>query len=284
MSEVAVRWGRWRPRLVSAVLACACCLLPRLVAGQSPDKAACVAAYEKGQNERKSGALKSAKQEFSICADAACPDVTKGDCTTWSAELDASIPTVTFIVKDESGADLTAVAVSVDGAPLASSVGSTSVVVDPGSHRFRFEAAGLPAVEQTVLLREGEKNRQISVVLKAADGAEAGGKISPATWVLAGVGGAGLIAFGVLGGIGLGEQTDAEDTCAPSCSDDVIDPIRTKFIAADVALSVGLASLGAALVVGLVTGLGSGSSGAVSARFEVRPAPGGGAASFAIGF
>ena len=269
---------------LGVVIFCGCWLAPAVARAQAPDKAACVAAYEKGQNERKSGALKSAKQEFSVCADAACPDVTKGDCTTWSAELDRSIPSVTFIVKDEAGADLTDVVVTLDGAPLVSSIGSAALEVDPGSHRFRFEAKGLPAVEQTVLLREGEKNRQVSVTLakpRAAGGG--GGAISPATWVLAGVGGAGLIAFGVLGGLGLREQSDAEDTCAPRCSDEVIDPIRTKFIAADVALSVGLASLGAAVVVGLVTGLGSSES-KVSLRIELRPVASGGLAGFALGF
>lgn len=284
MSEVSgPSSGLRRLAIIATVGAFA--MAPQVARAQAPDKAACVAAYEKGQNERKNGALKSAKHEFGVCADAACPDVTKGDCTTWSAELDASIPTVTLIAKDAGGADLTEVVVTLDGAPLVSSIGSAAIEIDPGSHRFRFEAAGLPAVEQTLLLREGEKNRQVSVVLaKAAEGAGSGREISPATWALAGVGGAGLIVFGVLGGLGLSEQSDAEDNCAPSCSDDVIDPIRTKFIAADVALSIGLASLGAALVVGLVTGLGPGSSGAVSARLQVRPAPGGGAASFAIGF
>ncbi|MBL8740836.1 MAG: hypothetical protein JNK04_07075, partial [Myxococcales bacterium] len=125
-----------------------------------------MAAYEKGQNERKAGALRSAKRELTVCADPSCPDVTKGDCTTWLAELEASLPTVTLIVKDADDADLTAVSVSVDGAPLVSALGAAAIEVDPGSHRFRFEATGFTPVEQTILLREGEKNRQVSVVLR----------------------------------------------------------------------------------------------------------------------
>jgi len=248
-----------------------------------PDKAACVASYENGQNQRQEGALRRAKKEFSRCADPACPDVTKGDCTTWSAELDKSIPTVTFVVKDEGGADLNDVAVLMDDQPLVPKISGAAIEVDPGSHRFRFESKGFSAIEQAVVVREGEKNRPVSIVMqKPAGKGGGGGSISPATWVLGGVGVAGIGVFAVFGGIGLSEQSDAESTCAPRCGDDVIDPIQTKFIAADIALSIGLASLGAALLVGLVTGLDSGPEPEVSARFEVFPAPGGAVAAFGL--
>lgn len=223
-------------------------------------KAVCVAAYGDGQKARDEGKLRAAKAAFEVCAADACPDVTKKDCTIWHGEVEAALPSLSFVVKDAAGADVNALTVTMDGEALATRLDGKAIPVDPGTHTFRFEKAGEAPVVREVLVREGEKARKVEVVIGAVAGPTPGagagsGGISPATWVLAGVGGAGLVVFGVLGGLGLSAKSDAEATCMPHCSDAVVDPIRAKFIGADVALSIGLASLAAGLTVGLVTGL-----------------------------
>lgn len=246
------------------------------------EKAACVAAYGDGQKARDEGKLRAAKAAFEVCAAEACPEVTKKDCTVWYGEVEAALPSLSFAAKDGAGGDLTEVSVTMDGEALATRLDGKAIPVDPGTHTFRFEKAGEAPVVRELLVREGEKARKLEVVIGAvvgpAKGADTGsGGISPATWVLAGVGGAGLVVFGVLGGLGLSAKSDAEATCMPHCSDAVVDPIRAKFIGADVALSVGLASLAAGLTVGLVTGLdGGGSAQPATALFWGASASAGG--------
>jgi hypothetical protein len=53
-----------------------------------------------------------------------------------------------------------------DGARLAGSDGA-AVAIDPGEHKFTFEREGMPTAESTVVVREGDKNRRIQVILQA---------------------------------------------------------------------------------------------------------------------
>jgi hypothetical protein len=166
---------------------------------------------------------------------------------------------------------------------LATKLEGKSVPVDPGKRIFRFEREGAPPIEQEVVIKQGEKNRKVAVSWKAAapstDGPTEGGdvSISPGTWVLGGIGLAGLTVFGVLGGLALSEKSDAEETCAPSCADSVVDSIRAKLIVADVSLAVGVASLGAAVVLGVLSAMDGQAEASPKAalRLDLAPAEGG---------
>jgi hypothetical protein len=73
---------------------------------------------------------------------------------------------VVFDIKDAAEGDLVGVQVSIDGnAPGVAGV--TAVPLDPGPHAFHFEAAGVPSVDKTLVLREGERDRRVSVVIGA---------------------------------------------------------------------------------------------------------------------
>jgi len=78
------------------------------------------------------------------------------------------MPTLVFAAKDGAGNDLFAVTVAMDGAPLTTSLDGRPLSIDPGEHAFRFETAGQPPVDKTLVLREGEKNRVESVTLGPA--------------------------------------------------------------------------------------------------------------------
>ncbi len=219
-------------------------------------KAECVAAYDQGQQLRARGALREAREQFLVCADPACPNATRSDCTVWVGELDASVPTVAFAVTAEDGKDVTDVTVFVDGVKLVESLDGKALPFDPGKHTLRFERAG-KTVTLELVVREGEKNRTVPVAFggttslpKPAE--EGGGTISPGVWVLGGVGVAGLGLFGVLGGVAIAERSDAQDTCAPSCTDAEVDGIRTKLIVADIGLGVGLAASAGAVILAIV--------------------------------
>lgn len=246
----------------------------------APTQQACVQSYEDGQKLRAEGKLSAARREFLVCAETSCPDLTKNDCGAWLAEVDASVPTLSFAVMDRAGNDVTDVRVTIDGTLLVERLDGKAVPVDPGPHKLSFDRAGEPTVTMELVVREGEKNRKVDVRFGggATSGSSGGGisAVSPAAWALGATGIVGLSIFGVLGGLGLSEKSDADDTCSPNCTDEVVDSIRTKFIAADVALSVGLLSLGAGVAIGIATGLSGDGNEQASAQWFVSSTPFGG--------
>jgi hypothetical protein len=208
----------------------------------------CVQAYEDGQQARKRGELKKAAEAFTVCAAESCPDLTKTDCVQWLGEVEAQRPTVVLALVDENGKDVANARVFVDGELHAESLDGKALALDPGPHKVRIVVLGKPEVSEELVVREGDKLRKVELKLGAAGEGSALGSISPITWVLAGVGGASLVTFATVGGLGL-----AGRSCAPTCTDDEVAAIETKFIVADVFLAVGLTSLAAGLVVGLVS-------------------------------
>jgi hypothetical protein len=127
-------------------------------------------------------------------------------------DVERSLPTVTFVVRDEAGRDLDAT-VQVDGRAI--KVLGRAQPVDPGTHVVRATSPGRATHEQRVAFAEGEKARLVAVTLPASDpsapaptapaeaAAPAGGTGGPsrtAPWIVTGVGG-GLFVLG--GAIGL---------------------------------------------------------------------------------
>ncbi len=227
------------------------------------DKEACVQAYDEGQRARARGALLAARGHLLVCAEDDCPVATKGDCASWLVEVEASTPTLVLAAVDRKGNDTTAVKVTLDGRTVAERLDGKAIPVDPGKHVLSFEAPGVAPITREIVVRQGEKNRAVEVSwAEQQEGGPArpGGvvAISPGTWVLGGLGLAGLTVFGVFGGLALSEKSEAEETCAPRCTDAVVDSIRAKLIVADISLAVGVASLGAAVVLGVVSALDTG--------------------------
>jgi hypothetical protein len=128
----------------------------------------CVDANSRGQELRRTGKLSAAREQFRACAVEACPDMVRTDCTKRLDELTQAQPTIAFVVKDASGADVIAVKVTVDGRPLADGLTGTALPVDPGQHVFAFQAAGQATATRTLVITEGEKGRREVVALIAA--------------------------------------------------------------------------------------------------------------------
>lgn len=269
--------GAWVLLIVAVVLA-----FGREAVAQ-PTGPACVAAYEKGQGDRQRGQLDEALREFETCSNDACPDLTKGDCVKWLAEVDAMMPTLSIVVQDDAGSDLASAKIYVDGELVKDGLDGKALAVNPGKHTLRVVVPGKPESKAELVVREGEKARRVEFRMSdAPDVKPSGGSISPATWVLGGIGAASLVGFAIAGGIGLAEKNDA--TCAPNCSDAEVDSIRTKFIAADVLLAVGLTTLAAGVVIGIVSYATSDDGANASARLELVGGPASAALAFTYDF
>jgi hypothetical protein len=133
----------------------------------SPTKSECVAANETAQDLRTTGKLRAARQKLAICTADSCPGAIREDCAQRLQEVGAAMPTLMIEAVDVSGHDLTSVRVVMDGAPLVTQLGGAAIEVDPGEHRFVFDAEGFNRKSDTVLVREGQRNRNLRVVLEA---------------------------------------------------------------------------------------------------------------------
>jgi len=196
-----------------------------------PSTNECLAASDaslKAGNEHK---LLSERQELLICAASSCPGEIRKECARRVEEVNASIPTLVFQAKDPTGADLSAVKVTMDGNVLAEQLNGTALAVDPGEHSFTFETAGQPTVEKQLVVHEGEKERREAIQFgspanddvnhpteTAASGGHKTQKIVAV--VVAGVGVVGLGVGGTFGIMAISKKNHAQDLCStPQCND-----------------------------------------------------------------
>ncbi|WP_437627850.1 hypothetical protein [Sorangium sp. So ce1151] len=159
-----------RARSALALSLAAALSLAGIDARAQPSKRACAAAYERAQGLRRDGKLIAAREALIACSQPTCPAAAVADCGPWLAEVEKSLPSVVIAARDAGGRERLDVRVFVDGRLLAAALDGKALPVDPGPHTFRYEPAGGPAVEERVLIREGEKNRAITVILGAPPG------------------------------------------------------------------------------------------------------------------
>jgi hypothetical protein len=221
---------------------------------------ACATASEEGQVLRDRGELRDARALLVKCAAETCPAVIRKDCAEWLEAVDRRMPSITPRARDDQGRDQTDVRVLADGELLADKLDGRSIAIDPGPRRLRFERAGSPAVEHSIVVREGEKARPIDVVFGAPPAAArppaptggGGLHIPVASWILGGVavvGGGGFALFAIRA---KGEVDEMRTTCAPGCDPSRVDAAKREALIANIALGVGAAALVTAGVLVLV--------------------------------
>lgn len=230
--------------------ALACTLLSMLPAIAHADTVeACASAAEAGQRFEREGRLVEARASFVACADARCPGEVASLCDRLLTEVDAALPTIILGARDAQGRDLVSVRVVADGSPFTESLDGKAHPIDPGPHALRFLAADGTAATLDVVVRQGEKNRVLSVVVGArptqtpVEGEPRARRHTPVLgWVLGGVGLAALATFGVLAAHGQSQY----DACNPhKCSASTVDSLSVERGSAFVALGVGVAAVAA---------------------------------------
>src|SRR5438477_12669702 len=103
---------------------------------------ACIDASDKGQILRIDKKLLDARDQFAVCARPGCPGEIRESCGRWFDETERRIPTIVFVIKDETGNDVSPVRITVDGTLVAERYDGAALTLDPGEHTFRFDAAG----------------------------------------------------------------------------------------------------------------------------------------------
>jgi hypothetical protein len=197
-----------------------------------------------------------------VCGRTDCPKVIQQDCSEWMKELLTILPTVVPSARNKKGRDIVDVKVSIDGKVVAETLDGKALPIDPGVHTFRFESPRARLAEEKVVVRQGEKNRIVAVVLEGLPDASTethttpkdtavGKEQSSAPTAAYVTGGVGLVALGTALVIDLDAVADARDlreTCAPHCEQGKVDDVESRYLIAGVTAALG----GAALVAGIV--------------------------------
>ena len=264
-------------------------------------KTDCAKAYEASQEQKSNGRLRDARQSLVTCSQSACPAFIKKDCAKWLNEVEGAIPTVVFSAKAGSD-DVIDVKVSLGDEVLAESLDGKAVQVDPGTHIFVFESPRFGKKDVKVVVKEGQKSQSVLAELKpekkdsdtAPTHDDGSTKVTPedvkgnktVAYVLAGVGVVGLGAFAYFGLSGKSDQNGLKCADSKTCKDSDIDPIKKKYLYADISLGVGLVSLGVATYL-LMSGPSKKERSAAKSHtlhFDVAPARGGGFATVGAEF
>jgi hypothetical protein len=222
------------------------------------------------------------------------------DCTGWLEDARRQTPSIVVVARDTAGRDVVDAQVTVDGIVRQPQLDGSAIELDPGQHLVRVSLgesarAQLPGAEpqeQRILLAPGEKNRTINVTFFRSPAPPSPSAPLPATppppalppapspqhahghglpagsYVLGGLGVAAFAVFGTFGILGMTDANHLRATCVPACQASDVDAVHTKLVVADVALGVGVVSLGLATWLGL-NGLGAPSP----SSWEVQVAP-----------
>ena len=249
------------------------------LAARADDKSVCIDASLDGQTQRDARKLTQARESFRACSREQCPSVVRRDCLVWLAAVEQDLPTVVFSAKDAAGHDLSSVKITADGKTLITRLDGQAVAMDPGTHALHFELEDGTSVDDEAIVQQGEKNKSISVVLKAPAAAmvspppvpsDTAGPLAEASpspveapppkpragaWTTAGyvVGAAGLagLALGTFFGVQAISSKSSADCVANRCDAAPLSQARGWATASTVALVAGgvLLAGGAALVV-----------------------------------
>lgn len=209
----------------------------------------CLEAHRSAQQLKLENKFVEARQYLKTCSAVACPGVIIKDCAAWVTDLEEVTPSMVFQVHLD-GTDASQAQVEVDGILVEDRM--NAVQVNPGQHTVVATVPGMDPITQTVSLPVGQRMRLVSFNFKSTSSDL--GLVSPpedvvsrprpaAVYPLLGLGVAGLAAFGVFTGLGMQEQNELEDGCAPTCTDEDLSKMKTMYLIGDISAGVGAAAL-----------------------------------------
>jgi hypothetical protein len=229
--------------------------LPAAGESSEPSKAECLSHYEGAQVARRERRLLDARASLRVCSGASCPAAVRADCVDWLDQLAHSIPSVAVTARAR-GADIWSVKVFIDGKLATEKLSGFALEIDPGLHKFRFEAPPWPPIERDVLASEGVKDRHIDLEfappppaasLAAQPEPPKPFRLERSDYVFGGIALAGFASLAYFGGTALYDANELRTTCKTFCQHDDVEAVRTKLILADIGLAVGIVALAVGL-------------------------------------
>jgi hypothetical protein len=213
----------------------------------------CFDAAVAGQRLQRTGHFLDARERFASCAQAVCPREVVEDCSKWLSAVGDAIPSVVVAARDDQGHDVADALVTIDGRAVAA---TGAVPLDPGSHSIVVEHAGAGRVSQSVVLREGEKYREVLATFVLPSIAPTPRPSSPANSVerrrtpVGAYAAGGIAILGMAGFVVLGPVVGSSDYnsahCSTGCAPSDASRVRTELATADASLAVAIVSAGLA--------------------------------------
>jgi hypothetical protein len=255
----------------------------------------CVDAAEKAQFARLHHHLVEAREELLACTRPECPAVILRDCTNWFATVDKALPTLVVSARDETGADLTSVRVTIDDAIVATALDGHAIAVDPGRHSLRVESAGRTPFAQSIVVVETEKDRRVEAILPRTDAPAPASSAHPSTSTIAPpppratsarssersstiplflgtIGALSLVSWGYFGITSVNRYHTLHDTCGSACDPSDVHALEVRSAVADLSLGVGVVAIGAAVWIRVA---GAPPSDATTPTISIAPTQGG---------
>ena len=236
-------------------------------------KDACAASYEQAQTLRRAGKLTLARAQMLVCQQT-CPTPLATDCRRWTEDLEARMPRLVVRALDREGRPLPGVELSVNGDVLDLPSGSTTLSLDPGTHRVVLRAGEERRASSVVLVERQRQELRVEFSALAPRPAEAPRSekpqptgIPPAAWAFGALGLAGIGVAAVLGIQGHADRAELRESCAPNCRQEEVDSIRRRWTIAAIAGAVGVVSSGLAIWIAVDGGQSSSTMVGVGGRF-----------------
>ena len=215
-------------------------------------KEACIDSHSRGQDAREQGKISLARKLFLSCAQSTCPSLVQGDCARFADDLTRQQPTLTFVSRDTSGADLPDTTVYIDGVLTVTRLDDGKAHdVDPGAHTIKF-IHGSKDQTMTIVVGAGEKGRSVAATFGDPVAAAAALPAKPAkvhsgpkashpmgAKVAIGLGTAMVLGGGALGILGM---TRVPDSCSLSSHQCAAPPGDKSF--ADASSAIRLSNIG----------------------------------------
>jgi hypothetical protein len=241
-ARVAMKMTR---RIVTAALLAGSAVLSSARADAAdPTTADCLTASDSAVTLSSQHKLRAARAQWLICASASCPADIRKECFRHVEEVNAAIPTIIFEPKNAAGRDVGAVKVTMDGEVIAERLQGVALSIDPGNHTFVFETAGQPAVQEQLLIQEGDKDRRERVVFGLPGAVGTTAPTGPVGTPAATTGPAGAPATTGSAAPSLSSTPDVPSPSSPS-------GLGTQKILAIVAGGVGVVGVGIGAIFGL---------------------------------
>lgn len=240
----------------------------------------CWAVYQAGVDQALAGHLHDASSIFQNCALDSCKSPVRQLCESKLFRLELDAPSVVPLLDDAGGSPLIDATLTMDGALLATRLDGRAIAVDPGVHVFVFERGGEVISTQTLVIAQGQRNRELRasvpkpapepppepeiaaaplparapVTLMPHEAPENGPSAAP--YLLGGAALLGAGAYALLSTWGRGDNAKLSQ-CKPNCSAGAVSHIRALYIAADVSLGIAAAAAIASVTTFILSGSGS---------------------------
>jgi len=213
----------------------------------------CLSAHEQGQVARQSANLLDGRELLRACAADHCPNLVRKDCLGWLADLQGTIPSVSFFgVLD--GAPVKLETVWLDGEEVSAETLAGQLEIDPGAHAFTAQIqidGEASQAETTIVVSPSVRRQVVRFEFHNADPVtdapapilpgppedevhiDTGKPLRVAGYVTLGLGVSAGIGWIVAGSLGLRDRRRADSECAPFCDGPRVTRVQRELLAAD---------------------------------------------------